>query len=278
VIKISSANKIKFEQILEDTRHDLEGLKQLHLILVSKIGISLPDDETKRWIMDVFLDKVYGTEAKIKKIFKEISGGTPHNTISAISELATNAKNVAYTEEAIGIRIFMTELTKSINKLIEYAEWDLSSLRRRLNETNWKELDKIAPIDYSSIESKRYLTAREELGKAKEKINEYPEDVMGHLRTAIDLSIKERFGFKKIHKMLNFLEDAQRLNFPLPSYSVIYTYFNEGSKRLHEGKINTSFEAREAIRTVSNFIDELELIQISSEQIENFKKECKYIE
>jgi hypothetical protein len=101
---------------------------------------------------------------------------------------------------------------------------------------------------------------------------ENPEDVMMHLRNAIDLSIKERFGFRKITFMKTFIDEAKKFDFPLPSYDFIYQLFTEGSERIHQGKIHTSFEIQEAIRTVSNFIDELETIEVTKEKIDDFVK------
>jgi hypothetical protein len=100
---------------------------------------------------------------------------------------------------------------------------------------------------------------------------------MMHLRPSIDLSIKERFGFREIRGMKQFIEEANKNDFPLPSYDLIYEYFNEGSQRSHQGKIHTAFEAREAIRTVSNFIDELETIEITKERIDDFINKSKVV-
>lgn len=62
---------------------------------------------------------------------------------------------------------------------------------------------------------------REELEKAKRNVKDHPEDVMNYLRTAIDLAIKERFGFKEIPRMIKFIEQAEKAGFPLPSYDLI---------------------------------------------------------
>ena len=77
--------------------------------------------------------------------------------------------------------------------------------------------------------------------------------------------------------MKGFFKDAERLGLPLPGYSMIYAIFNEGSKRLHSGKINTNFEVSTAIYTVTNFINDLEQQVISQEHIDDFKIKCKFV-
>lgn len=124
---------------------------------------------------------------------------------------------------------------------------------------------------------KKFVTAKDELDKAVELAADSPGDAMIFLRIAIDLSIKEKFGFTKISKMYYFILDAENFNLPLPSYSLIYTIFDEGSKRIHEGKIFTPFEASQAIELVTNFIAELEKIEISPDTINEFKKKCNYV-
>jgi len=124
---------------------------------------------------------------------------------------------------------------------------------------------------------KRFVTAKDELDKAVEIVADCPEDAMGYLRTAIDLSIKTKFGFKKITGMGGFFRDAEEFNLPLPSYTLIYAIFNEGSKRLHDGKIPTPFEASTSVDTVTDFISELEKIVVSQEKINDFKNKCKYV-
>lgn len=130
----------------------------------------------------------------------------------------------------------------------------------------------------NSLQTKKYVTARDEVIKAMKCASSNPEDVMIHIRTAIDLSIQEKFGFKKIHPMIQFLGDAKKHNLPLPSYDLIYKYFSSGSERIHSGNINTSFEVSQITRTVKEFIDELEEIKISQIEIENFKKQCKFVQ
>lgn len=124
---------------------------------------------------------------------------------------------------------------------------------------------------------KKFVTAKDELDKAVHLAADSPEDAMMYLRTAIDLSIKKKFGFNKISKMYNFILDAENFNLPLPSYVLIYTIFNEGSKRIHDGKISTSFEVSQSIELVTNFIAELEKIEINPDIIDEFKKKCKFV-
>lgn len=130
----------------------------------------------------------------------------------------------------------------------------------------------------NSSQTKKYVTAREELVKAMKCAKSNPEDVMLHIRSAIDLSIQEKFGFKKIYPMVKFLQDAKEKNFLLPSYDLIHKYFSSGSDRSHSGSISTTFEVSQITRTVKEFIDELDNITISQKEIEDFKKHCDFVQ
>lgn len=122
-----------------------------------------------------------------------------------------------------------------------------------------------------------FVTAKDELDKAVKCAADSPEDAMIFLRGAIDASIKAKFGFTKISKMYHFISDAENFNLPLPSYTLIYTIYDQGNKRIHEGKIPTPFEASQAIELVTNFIAELQKIEISPDTIDEFKKKCNYV-
>lgn len=142
--------------------------------------------------------------------------------------------------------------------------------------TIFEEWDEIVLPDEAS--RKKYINAKESLAKAIECLNEKVEDVTIHLRITIDLAIKERFNFSKIYRMKNFLKDADKYNFPLPSYNLIYGLFDEGSSRIHAGKGNTLFEAKQMVRIVTDFIDALKTIKITNEKINDFKSKCDVVE
>jgi hypothetical protein len=53
---VSESNlKPKFEQIIKDVRNDLQIIKKMSAILLSKVGDSAPSEDTGTWIMDVFI-------------------------------------------------------------------------------------------------------------------------------------------------------------------------------------------------------------------------------
>jgi len=56
---------------------------------------------------------------------------------------------------------------------------------------------------------------------------------------------------------------------------LIRTILSEGNSRLHEGKISTEFDAKNSIQIVQNFMDELAKMEVSQEQIDDFKKKSK---
>jgi hypothetical protein len=241
------------------------------------------DDETKHWITDVYLDKVYELNNKLHLLFSKTSKRDfPVNIHNALIQLEKASHNLAYPRKPVlpdnrdlgdyqrNLGVFPLEVTNKLDDFIGEIEWSLLELRKNLSLSDWKEISKIKPIEFTNLPRRKYITAREEISKAKDILSKNPEDVMMHLRPAIVLSLKQRFGFKIIHPMKAFIEDAKRYDLPLPSYDLIYHYFNEGSQRSHQGKMHMSFEAQEAIRTVSNFIDELETLEVSKEKIDDF--------
>ena len=271
-------NKVLFEQVLGNIRNDLSTFIRQYEYVANKVGETVPDQDLSHWIMDTFVDKCYQIRANIHLLFKELGkDGTPVNIDNAINQFVKASHSLAFLREVppFGIQRYLSAIQESARKVVDEIEWSFSETRMNLWSDEWKSTRNIKPIHFISSERKRYIKAREELVQAKANANDSPEHVLNHLRTAIDLAIKERFGFKKIPKMVVFIEQANKHNFPLPSYDLIYTYFSEGSQRIHEGKIHTSFEANEVIRTVSNFIDELDLIEVTKGEITDFVRKCK---
>jgi hypothetical protein len=130
-----------------------------------------------------------------------------------------------------------------------------------------------------SILKKRFLESKDEMRRAREAANkgDWPE-VLNHIRVAIDLAIKEKFGFKKIQPMSLFIKDAETMGLPLPSHSLIYDYFDEGSKRLHNGLIHDPLEAKHVLNFVEDFINELNSIPVDENKLNEFKSKCKFVE
>jgi hypothetical protein len=128
------------------------------------------------------------------------------------------------------------------------------------------------------ILKKKFLESKDELKKAREATDRGDwAEVLNHIRVAIDLAIKEKFGFKKIQPMSLFLKDAEAMGLQLPSYSLIYDYFDEGSKRLHNGLIHNPLEAESILNFVEKFINELNSIPIDENKLNDFKSKCKFV-
>lgn len=272
-----------FQEILAGIRSDLKFLKDLYSILLNKrqyAPISIgKGDEVRDWIFDVFLDKLYETHAKVERVFGDfgIKRDLP------IWEIKRCAEDVALAE-GMGCKSAPFEMFDELGRHIKdydvIVEKSMGTIRKILHDQNWEPLKRI-DLDNYILPRKRakYVKAREELEKAKQAVkNRNWDEVLNHLRPAIDLSIKERFGFKKIHPMRTFLSEAKKHNFPLPSYTTIYHYFDEGSQRIHQGKLNTPLECREALDFVAKFIDRLDSIDVSKKEIEEFKKKSKSVE
>jgi hypothetical protein len=58
---------------------------------------------------------------------------------------------------------------------------------------------------------------------------------------------------------------------------MLYSYFNEGTQRIHGGQLNTPFECQKALEFVADFIDRLEIVDIPKGKIEEFKQKCKCV-
>ncbi len=264
-----------FQEFLKTIRTDLRHIVSLYQSLVSKVNAGLTE-ETKEWIMDVFLDKVYEVNGKLNRFAGETKTSLS-NASSAIGQIQEMATRLAFRNEDKTKNL--KDLQDTINNYIYWVEYDLTHIRRTFHDSSWDKAEKIDIVRYATPERKRFLTAREELGTAITEVTEGRyENVLSHLRIAMDLAIKEKFGFKRITRMAEFFKDADEHNLPLPSYSLAYKYFDEGSARIHEGKIHTPFEAQEAIRFVSNFIDQLDLIEIDQTKIDEFRFESRSVQ
>lgn len=237
------------------------------------------DRELKNWVFDAFLDKTYEINAKITKILQDFGLSRPDLPVHAIK---FNAEKIAFQETTLYLQIsdFLEELYGAIKDYERTVESTMDTIRKFLHETEWATMEKIKTEDYIlPIRRAKYVKARDELEKAKQAVKRGNwGEVLNHLRPAIDLAIKEKFGFKKIHPMWQFLLDAEKYDLPLPSYTMVYDYFDQGSHRIHEGKINTPWECEKALNFIAEFIDRLDLINVSNVDIEKFKKKSSAVD
>jgi hypothetical protein len=243
------------------------------------------------------LDKFFETVTKLKNLFKTLEINY-ESIIKESQRFAENLEKVALNLEVL----LLPARNKKEQKLFQSAtktflEW-LSNVKvsfalysneferavihadSLLYQTDWLKMKTISNEDFISLtRRKKYVTAREELERAKEATkNGHFEEVLNHLRPAIDLALREKLGFSKIHPMYQFLKEADSLNLPLPSYTMLYDYFSEGTGRIHQGVLNTPFECHRALEFISDFIDRLEVMDIPKEKIQEFKQKCKCVE
>lgn len=275
---MAKAGRESFENVLSQIRSDLEHVDNLFALLKQKlVGRSLVDTDTRIWMFDTFLDKLYETNAKAKKFVTSIFEAGPNidfrNMDQSLAIVKMRSEKVAFGGNA------WTEIYALQRELRDYkqaVEDVLSGARWQLHELGWETVKAVDGTEYIIEHRRKFVTAREELEKAVQASRDGAwEEVMNHLRSAIDLALKEKFGFRKIINMKAFVEEAQRLDLTLPSYDSLYYYYNMGSQRLHSGIVNPPFEAREALRFVSDFIDALDLIEPKPEVLENFRKNSK---
>jgi len=265
---------------LNDARSELDQLKEYFSVLNGRIEKESGRQELMEWLTDVFTDKVYSCYVNLKNILKQIpSSDTSYveyysdQLSNALLQLAQSNWNTLEVKQH-----YLPKIAEVLNSLIKDVEKNFVSSRKAMYEQGWKGLLDIKPVTQFDTSRKKYVNARESLSKARESLSGKVEDVPIHLRSSIDLSIKERFRFSKLHPMSAFLKDADKFDFPLPSYDLIYELFDEGSARLHAGKGPTVFEAKQMIRIVSDFIDSLETITISQEKIDEFKSKCNAVD
>jgi hypothetical protein len=289
------SEKQKFQEILEEIRNDIEFVKSNLFNELSKLvlgTISRKDyglygvfynkfsvrKDVKDWIFDFFLDKFYETCAKHAKIVKDLGYNVklPEDGVKNATEKLAFGTFELYNQ----VENALNQVHSSIEKYETSFESILSSIRRNLYEEDWSRVKNLKAIDYVlPIQRARYVSAREELEKAKQAVKDKQwDEVLNHLRPAIDLALKEKFGFKRINPMKQFLVEAEKFGLPLPTYTMLYDYFDEGSQRIHSGKLNTPYECQKALEFVAGFIDQLDLMDISKEKIEEFKKGCRCVE
>lgn len=281
----------KFQYIINGIREDLTLVKKLYHMLHWNLFMNpaLRSDfsyektafEIKEWINDVLLDKIYEIDLKIHKFLIDVSLEEMYKKVS-IQEMEKYIRDILQEKKGFGYGDTGSnsdKLERAISNYRESFDITMNDVRRFLYKTNWINMKKIDLEDYILLTKRRkYITAREELENAKQVVkNGKYENVLNHIRPAIELAIKERFGFTRI-SMKAFLIDAEKYNFPLPSYTMLYDYYDEGSNRLHSGQLNTPYECQKALDFVDGFIDRLELINICQEEIDNFKKKCKWVE
>jgi len=276
----SRRGQIAFGEVIRQIRDDMNHLQNLLDALIQKMkNESEMHQETRNWVYDIFLDKTYETHAKIKQLTESV--GLPWGEIRPPLETALGRLK-QQCELAMDGWDFMDSPSALAGALENYqrqVESILSGIRRSLHETGWITAANLSSIDYVVEHRKKFVSAREELEKAKRAIASKDwEEVANHVRTAIELGIKEKFGFTNIRRMIDFLGEAEDKDFPLPSYSTVYYYYNVGSRRLHSGVINTPLEAKQAVSFVAQFLDELDLSSFDDDKIEAFKKTSKTVE
>jgi len=241
--------------------------------------------ETEKWVGDVYLDKVFEIRSKLNKFSRELNLSPKSELLAPQQQIENYLQRLAYSKGGLSCnnneehQYCLDHLNEVISSYENAFEQFVTYARNCLYQTDWAAIKNANPEEYLGFSRRRYVSAREELEKAIEAIkNSQWDEVLNHLRPAIDLSIKEKFGFKKINPMRLFLVDAEKYGLPLPTYSMLYDYFDEGSQRIHSGKLNTPYECKKALEFVAGFIDELELIDISKEKIDEFKQKSRFVE
>ena len=272
-----------FQEIVTRIRSDLKYLKEdLFSILQNKRWHDRygSKDEVRSWILDVFLDKLFEIHAKVERLFGDfdIQRDLPIWEMKKCAEDLAFARGKRYDLDAL--EEMFRELYGHIQEYDAIVERSMGTIRKILHDQNWEPMKRIDLDNYIlPMKRARYIDARGELSKAKKAVKEGTwEEVLNHLRPAIDLALKEKFGFKRIKGYKKLFDDAGKYGLRLPSYDMIYRYFDEASQRLHKGRVHTPWECQEALDFVDKFIDRLDLIDVSEKEIEEFKKKSKSVE
>jgi hypothetical protein len=279
---MSEKGKLVFEDVVKNLRTDLKFLAGLFLRLKEmRAGTRFADAETRIFVTDVCLDKTFEIESRISKLIQELGiatyvGGEMTNLSAAIGSMEEFVFDVAYMDTS---EFDFSSFDKVPHYFAVYVEKVIASARRTLHTVKeWAEIAELSPTDYVTADWKRYVSARDELELAREAIdNAQWDDVMNHVRSAMEGALKEKFGFQRIQPMVRFIEDADRHGFPLPSFDLLYSYFDVGSSRIHAGRIHTPFEAQHVYRFAASFLDQLELIQVENSVIRDFASKCSAV-
>jgi hypothetical protein len=283
----------KFQYIVNGIREDLTFVENLYWKLYGNLTNNpyLNSDfsyertafEIKEWIFDVLLDKIYEIDSKILRFLTDVSLNEVLYKKVSIQEMEKYVRDVVQEKKGFGhgdTFLNLEKFKRAIGNYRDSINATMDYVRKFMHKTNWSNMKKINIEDYILPTNRRkYVSAREELRSAKQALKDGKyEDVLNHLRPSIELAIKERFGFNRIFPMKQFLKDADKYGLPLPSYQMLYDYYDEGSHRLHSGRLNTPFECQKALDFVDDFIDNLELINISQKDIDDFKNKSKAVE
>jgi hypothetical protein len=298
------SEKQKFQEIVREIRSDLAYLKELQ----SKLSWEIVDNgqilfgtfdgrqrvpEVKAWVTDVYIDKLFETNSKIRKLLSQLELKEKDALTTYFGLIRKFLEHIVFNidkpfsdnkeAQKIGYSLLLESLT-SIDKFLKEYEATFERLmiaaRNYSYDTNWSKMKTINLEDYIlPTRRAKYVSARDELEKAKQAVNKSQwEEVLNHLRPAIDLAIKEKFGFKKINPMKQFIIDAEKFGLQLPTYTMLYDYFDEGSQRIHSGKLNTPYECQKALEFVAGFIDRLDLTNVPKDKIDEFRRNCKAVE
>jgi hypothetical protein len=277
------SNKELFQEILSGIRSDLTFVKSVlfqKLVKILQEKDYCIDQEIKIWIFDVFLDKVYEIDAKIDQILADFDLKEHFLPVIDVKQYAERLIFERGMTIQTLVNTNLNYLYEAIENYERAVEDSMTTLRRVMYARNWKFTKQVEPAKYVlPTRRKTDVKARDELEKAKQAVKDQKwEEVFNHLRPAIDLALKEKFGFSKIHPMKQFLADAEKHNLPLPSYSMAYDYFDEGSQRIHGGKLHTPWECEKALSFVAEFIDRLDLVEISKGDVDEFRKRSNTVE
>lgn len=275
--KKSRTNKINFNKIVSNIRIDYETLrdyyKQITERCKEKFRLSTNDSN---FITDVFLDKAYEISAKLNNLrSKDVYVFLTHEEI--LNDLQSFAiKRLAFSDTAFSA---VQQLDSYLEKFIGAVEHDLASYRKELHKKGLIDSNQFDAMKFVDINRKRYLSARDSISLAKKAYdNGDLPNVFTNMRTSIERAICARFGFNDIKKMKDFFTDAEEFGLPLPSYDLAYTFYDEGSKRSHKGKVHTELDCLEAINFASTFIDRLDLVNVTEDQITKFKAQSKTVQ
>jgi hypothetical protein len=268
--------RVAFKEVVSQIREDLRQADALLGVIYKKVkDKSEVDEDTRDWIYDTFLDKIYEIRAKVKRLAVSLQCQFDDAIEEAVDDVKKKCEALIAGSDFYWQQV---DISTSLDSLKASIESYFSDIRRSLHEVGWNAAARIIVIDYAIEHRKRFVKARDELEKAKEAMESRDwEEITNHLRTAIDLAIKEKFGFRKIRFMQAFLDEAEKNGLPLPSFDSLYHYYNMGSGRLHSGSVNPPFEAIQAVRFVSGFVDQLDLIEMDQEKIDSFKKISKTV-
>ena len=126
--------KLTFEEILKDIRGDLDKITKMAAIFLDKTMSRAMDEEARTFFYDIFIDKIYETNEKIRKFARDLGIGLGNPDFRVDDILSIGKTILLYGPNDTTIK----KLVDSVNYHIMSIEVQFSGFRKLQHRTGWK--------------------------------------------------------------------------------------------------------------------------------------------